>query len=121
MRPGITGAATIAFAREAVVLARVPAHLLDDYYREVVLPAKQQMDEEYRSRATFLSDLKLIVHSMLRHWDISTMERLLNVAALETADRTMQIRVSVPEASDRHKTMPCRVKRPAPVEQFTSM
>lgn len=100
-RPGITGAATIAFAREAVILARVPEHLLDDYYREVVIPAKQQMDEEYRRRATFLSDLKLIVHSILRHWDVSAMERLLDSVALEAADRARHIRVSVPKVSLR--------------------
>jgi lipopolysaccharide/colanic/teichoic acid biosynthesis glycosyltransferase len=64
--PGVTGAATIAFAHEAIVLARVPKHHLDDYYREVVLPAKHQLDVEYMARATFLSDLELLVNTMLR-------------------------------------------------------
>jgi lipopolysaccharide/colanic/teichoic acid biosynthesis glycosyltransferase len=37
-RPGITGAATFAFAHEAVALADVPSDQLEVYYRTVVLP-----------------------------------------------------------------------------------
>jgi lipopolysaccharide/colanic/teichoic acid biosynthesis glycosyltransferase len=77
-RPGITGAATVAFAHEAIVLAQVPKHHLDDYYREVVLPTKHQMDVEYMARATFLSDLKLLVNTLLCRWDRSACDSLIN-------------------------------------------
>jgi len=76
-RPGITGAATIAFAREEAVLDRIPGHHLESYYYSVVLPAKRKLDAEYMARASFLSDLKIIVDSVLRRWDNSMMESLL--------------------------------------------
>lgn len=76
-RPGITGAATIAFAREETILDRVPRHSLDDYYHRVILPAKRQLDAEYMARATFFSDLRLIVNSVLRRWDSTLADSLL--------------------------------------------
>jgi lipopolysaccharide/colanic/teichoic acid biosynthesis glycosyltransferase len=71
-RPGITGAATIAFARESKMLASIPKNELDDFYREVVLPTKMSLDVEYMARATFLSDLNLILKSATRHWGDSS-------------------------------------------------
>ena len=68
-RPGITGAATIAFAREEAVLGRVPEDQLEFFYHTVILPAKRRLDASYMAHATFLSDLRLIVDSALRRWD----------------------------------------------------
>jgi lipopolysaccharide/colanic/teichoic acid biosynthesis glycosyltransferase len=82
-RPGITGAATIAFAREELALAGVPKEQLDFYYRTVILPAKHEMDAAYMARATFRSDLKLIVDSVLRRWDRSIVDDLLNAKTWE--------------------------------------
>jgi lipopolysaccharide/colanic/teichoic acid biosynthesis glycosyltransferase len=82
-RPGITGAATIAFALEELILDRVPRSCLDTYYHSVVLPAKRCLDADYMSRATFFSDLKLIRDSVMRRWDTSIMEGLLRTAAFE--------------------------------------
>jgi lipopolysaccharide/colanic/teichoic acid biosynthesis glycosyltransferase len=93
-RPGITGAATVAFAHEAVVLAQVPKHHLDDYYREVILPTKHQMDVEYMAHATFLSDLKLLVNTLLCRWDRSACDSLLDHKAFGARVS----RVSVPVA-----------------------
>jgi lipopolysaccharide/colanic/teichoic acid biosynthesis glycosyltransferase len=81
-RPGITGAATIAFACEETVLALLPTNHLDDYYNEVILPAKHQLDQEYMARATFFSDLELIMKTVTRRWDTSVMEDLLSDAPL---------------------------------------
>ena len=75
-RPGITGAATLAFAREETLLDPIPAHELESFYHRVVLPAKLHLDSEYMSRATFFSDLKLIVNSILRRWDESAVQSL---------------------------------------------
>lgn len=83
-RPGITGAATIAFAREEMLLARVPKDHLDTYYHTVILPAKHMLDTKYMSRATFFSDLYLIVNSLLRRWNSSAIDRLLSATALGT-------------------------------------
>lgn len=82
-RPGITGAATLAFAREESFLARLPKHELDCCYHEKILPAKQQIDLEYMARATFSSDFKLLVNTVLRRWDTAVMESVVTGALLE--------------------------------------
>jgi len=79
-RPGITGAATLAFAREEQFLTRLPNHELDEYYRERILPLKHRLDVEYMARATFSSDLRLLVDTVLRRWDTSVMESLIGGA-----------------------------------------
>jgi lipopolysaccharide/colanic/teichoic acid biosynthesis glycosyltransferase/glycosyltransferase involved in cell wall biosynthesis len=76
-RPGITGAATIAFADEETVLDRIPQRELESCYRTLVLPAKRQIDSAYMARATMLSDLQILVRSVLRRWDTATVESLL--------------------------------------------
>ena len=67
-RPGITGAATIAFAREGKTLTRIPERDLQSYYRSVILPIKLKLDAEYGSRATLVSDLKILLRSLARCW-----------------------------------------------------
>jgi lipopolysaccharide/colanic/teichoic acid biosynthesis glycosyltransferase len=59
-RPGITGAATLAFRREEGMLSRVHPSHLDDYYSQHIRPLKTRMDVRYMCRATFWSDLRLI-------------------------------------------------------------
>jgi lipopolysaccharide/colanic/teichoic acid biosynthesis glycosyltransferase len=78
-RPGITGLATIVFADEEVVLARVPPDQLDAFYLTVVLPVKRQLDAQYMARATVLSDLQILVKSVLRRWDNDALEALIFV------------------------------------------
>jgi lipopolysaccharide/colanic/teichoic acid biosynthesis glycosyltransferase len=91
-RPGITGAATIAFAREETILDRIPRHTLDAYYHSVVLPTKRRLDTEYMAQATFFSDFRIIIDSVLRHWDSSVAESLLECARLETETLTRESR-----------------------------
>ena len=119
-RPGITGAATIAYAREEAVLDRVPKHHLENYYHAVVLPAKRRLDSEYMARATFLSDFKLIVDSVLRRWDTSVMEELLNTGAFDEEYRMRLTRASHPEAASTRMPVPPSVDQPASAEQATA-
>ena len=119
-RPGITGAATIAFASEETVLDCVPKHYLDTYYHTVVLPVKRRLDAEYMARATFLSDLKLIVDSVLRRWVSSVMEGMLVKWAFEAEDRMLLSRASDPEAAFTRVPIPPSGDRPAPAEQVAA-
>jgi lipopolysaccharide/colanic/teichoic acid biosynthesis glycosyltransferase len=68
-RPGITGAATIAFADEESLLAGIPKQELQTFFRDVLLPWKQYLDSRYLVQATFLSDLRLIVRTAFRRWE----------------------------------------------------
>jgi lipopolysaccharide/colanic/teichoic acid biosynthesis glycosyltransferase len=112
-RAGITGAATIAFACEEAILDRVPKHHLQSFYHCAVLPAKHRIDADYMANATFLSDLKLIVDSVLRRWDTSVMERLLTSWAFELGSRPHIAAVSDTDTSFAHSTILPHMNRPA--------
>jgi lipopolysaccharide/colanic/teichoic acid biosynthesis glycosyltransferase len=68
-RPGLTGFATLVFAREEMALAGVPQGEVDAYYQAVLKPMKLKLDAEYMGQAAFLSDLKIILKSVFRDWD----------------------------------------------------
>lgn len=70
-RPGITGAATIAFAQEEILLAAIPQGQLEEYFREVLLPLKNSLDDSYMAKATPLADLVLLLRTAVRRWNRS--------------------------------------------------
>lgn len=64
-RPGITGAATLAFRHEEEILRRIHPNQLDTFYTSYIKPLKAQIDSEYMSEATLWTDLKLIFATVL--------------------------------------------------------
>ncbi len=79
-RPGITGRATVVFAREEEALTRIPIEGLEAFYHCVILPLKQKLDDDYMASATFASDFKLLVISVLRSWNDHELKQLLPAA-----------------------------------------
>jgi hypothetical protein len=67
-------------------------------------------------RAIFLSDLKLIVDSVLRHWDGSLLESLLLDGAF-ARDRVLLSRAPDAEASSTRARKLPYMDRPASAEQ----
>lgn len=116
-RAGITGAATITFALEESILERVPKHHLESFYHSVVLPAKHRLDANYMARATFASDLKIIMDSVFRRWDCSIMEQLLNDWALDRAETMVFPSHCDSETSFLHPAIMPQMDRPAPSGQ----
>lgn len=76
-RPGVTGAATLAFRHEARILCKVPAKHLETFYQEHVVPLKTDLDADYMRRATFLSDFLVLLATVLRLGEHLTHEDLL--------------------------------------------
>jgi lipopolysaccharide/colanic/teichoic acid biosynthesis glycosyltransferase len=64
-RPGITGAATLAFRREEEILSHVHPDNLDLFYNRQIRPLKTRIDTRYMCRATFWSDLRLIAATLV--------------------------------------------------------
>jgi len=59
-RPGITGAASLAFRREEEILRYIHPSQMDQFYHRRIKPLKARIDTRYMCRATFWSDLRLI-------------------------------------------------------------
>jgi lipopolysaccharide/colanic/teichoic acid biosynthesis glycosyltransferase len=66
LKPGVTGMASLQFRDEEGVLSSVPAEELESYYVTNVLARKAQLDIEYARSASFLSDLGILLHTLLR-------------------------------------------------------
>jgi lipopolysaccharide/colanic/teichoic acid biosynthesis glycosyltransferase len=99
-RPGITGAATIAFAREETILADLTGPNLGDYYRDVILPVKHKLDVDYMARATFNSDFTLLFNTALRRWNGSEIDRLVSREKSIANKKQSGPVVASPHASD---------------------
>lgn len=99
-RPGITGRATMVFAREEVTLASIPLAQLDTYYHGVVLPLKQLLDDDYMAHATFSSDLRLLWNSVFRRWeDLQLRDLLPGLPDMAPPKRSaMRVEVPIPHA-----------------------
>jgi lipopolysaccharide/colanic/teichoic acid biosynthesis glycosyltransferase len=65
LKPGLTGAASVAFHDEEWLLAKVSPERLASFYIEQVLPQKAKLDGEYAAQATFRSDCGILLQTLL--------------------------------------------------------
>ncbi len=88
-RPGITGAATLVFAREEEILARVPEEHVESYAVHVLNPIKARLDTEYAERGTFLSDLRILAGTAFR---LGKRHAITTLPELSEVDRHSEFR-----------------------------
>ena len=119
-RPGITGMATIVFACEGRFLARVAKENLNAYIHAVILPAKRQLDDEYMAHATFLSDLSLLVNTLLRRWDTATLVKISGLPEYKTELERTPSRVPPPAPAIAHTPLSQGVDLTVPAEQASA-
>ncbi len=119
-RPGITGMATALFACEEDVLARLPKEHLNAFYHAVVLPAKRKLDADYMARATFSSDLRLLVNSGLRRWSTDALEDFLASSDLEGEREVNAPRVSDPSRTIVRGSIAPKANQPAQAERVSA-
>jgi len=86
-RPGVTGWATLAFAREESLFALIPNHTLPEYYSKTILPAKQRLDTSYMKHATLFSDLKLMFDTVVGRWGAYARSVASNSADIHITER----------------------------------
>jgi len=65
VRPGITGAATLAFRREEEVLRHIHPALLDAFYDQHIRPMKALLDVDYMAHATLLTDMRIVAETFM--------------------------------------------------------
>jgi len=65
LKPGLTGAASVAFQDEESLLATVPTEGLTSFYMERLLPQKAKLESEYAAQATFRSDCRILLQTLL--------------------------------------------------------
>jgi len=76
-RPGVTGAATLAFRFEARILSEVPTEHIERFYQQYIVPHKLRLDSEYMERATLLSDIGMLFATIFRTGDHITHAELV--------------------------------------------
>ena len=64
-RPGITGAATLAFRSEEEILSNIHPGQLDLFYAQEIRPLKAEIDARYMCRATLWTDMRMIAATFL--------------------------------------------------------
>ena len=113
-RPGLTGAATLAFRREEEMLKDVPDDDLEAYYCRLIKPLKAKIDWDYMRKATFASDFALLYETA--RYFVSTRANSREVDFSESAQRTTWA-LEIAGPSTALPRISCRgwwCRRPAP-------
>ncbi|HET9088269.1 MAG TPA: sugar transferase [Acidobacteriaceae bacterium] len=99
-RPGVTGAATLAFREEQHILCEVPTERLEAFYREHLVPLKIKLDAEYMQKATFLSDLSVLFSTLFRDKSFHNLQELMLVSSRQVQSASSHLRLVAEPTGD---------------------
>jgi lipopolysaccharide/colanic/teichoic acid biosynthesis glycosyltransferase len=110
VRPGVTGAASLAFRDEERFLHHVPEHALDACQINLLMPLKRKLDDEYSSGASLLSDVTLLWRTVCRSHKTSDRERIgdLQVSLVSLSQALGQSVAPVSEPVHKDSPIPLR-------------
>lgn len=105
-RPGVTGAATLAFRREQQLLCQIPVGRVDEFYQHYVAPLKMALDQDFMRRESLSADLRVLFATVLGIGKYRTLQDLVATPSNLTVHRkalftmTYHLRAGI-MASDR--------------------
>jgi lipopolysaccharide/colanic/teichoic acid biosynthesis glycosyltransferase len=88
-RPGITGIATLAFAREEDILTNVREDQVEHYMIHVLNPIKAQLDINYVENGTFLMDVRILASTVFRLGRRKLLNELPIVSGVESKSKKL--------------------------------
>jgi lipopolysaccharide/colanic/teichoic acid biosynthesis glycosyltransferase len=71
VKPGLTGAATLAFTNEEELLGHIPEDEVVGFYVRHLLPRKASLDTQYAAQASFLSDCHVVLKTVANAFSFS--------------------------------------------------
>ncbi len=77
LKPGITGPASVAFVDEETLLAGQPDK--HSFYLQTLMPRKLELDLAYCEKVSFIADIKLILGTLGRLFNLVKVERFLGI------------------------------------------
>ena len=92
-RPGVTGAATLAFRHEQHILCGVPAEHMEDFYQEHVAPCKIKLDADYMCQANLWTDISVLLATVFSTGDCLTLHDLVISSRKSVSIKESQSRI----------------------------
>jgi lipopolysaccharide/colanic/teichoic acid biosynthesis glycosyltransferase len=117
VRPGVTGAASLAFRNEERLLHHIPEHALDGCQINFLMPLKRALDDEYMAKASFLSDLTLLFRTV---WGMANSVRPEQMDDLQVSLMSLSQALGQPVAPTQTATQQIDRKRFIPDKSSTS-
>ena len=98
LQPGVTGLATMLFRHEESILPKISGAELEAYYRKNILPDKIRLEIQYAQRATFYSDILILLRTVQQILSRKTQGE----AAIATSQKVLARRVRLLRAQFQH-------------------
>jgi lipopolysaccharide/colanic/teichoic acid biosynthesis glycosyltransferase len=119
VRPGLTDPATVKYCREEEILALVAEPM--DYFKRVVTPDKLRISQEYIERASLLSDLGVMLQTVLALFRPARQPRFIQLVPLRAQTGPLRFDFAGPVRGRRDTAGAERTAITGPIELMGSV